>query len=547
MDFTSLRLNIFKKCQAAVHKIIINAARNRLWYLLGGILVVVVIVLYSQSSGYTTKNVKWTPVLKGNFVMDITVCGEARAVNAYNVPAPMEWRTELQITDMVTEGTYVQKSDFLVQFDTSALDDVLDTAIDQLKAQEAELLSVQTKQKSQMARLESDLKMSEYSRETAELQLELLKYESEVRKEDARLAYQKALISYDETETKIRTQKIINEAELGNVLQTLRYRQNNVKDLSKRIDQLTLRAPIPGMVVYNEIGGWMGTPRHKVSIGETVWANMTVIRIPDLSAMESVVRISEIDALKITLGDRALLRLDAFEERLFQGRVVNIAPLADRADLGEESQIMEYEVIIRFDETDEIIKPGMSTKTRIILEEIPDVLFVPMGAVFENNSETLVFPKKKYPQPVTVKLEKRNNRFIIVEGDIKKGDEIALSPPVEDAHPLGWLAEMERKKLENEELVAHLDTMQEEGIVKKIEENISKTSPQIPDQFKRIAEILERTAYPLTEEQIEKLSSAGSGENPQVIISEVLSKEQQNALQTLNNRPMNQQMNRGPR
>ena len=162
---------------------------------------------------------------KERFYVDIFETGEIRAVNSYSVQAPMEWRMDLQITEMVTEGTFVQKGDSLAQFDISTLLEELDTATDQLKAQEAELQSVKTQQVSQMAQFETNLKIAEYSREAAKLQLELLKFESEVRKEDARLAYQKALISFDETETRIKAQKIIDEAEMGRVMQTLRYRQ----------------------------------------------------------------------------------------------------------------------------------------------------------------------------------------------------------------------------------------------------------------------------------------------------------------------------------
>ena len=516
---------------------LITTHRNRIWFVLAGSVIAVLIFMYVLSFGSTVREVKWTPVLVDNFVIYIIESGEIRAVNSYNVQAPMEWRMELQITDMVKEGTHVNKGDFLAQFDTSTLEDELDTAIDQLKAQEAELLSIQTKQKSQMARFDSDLEMAKYSREMSKLQLELLKFESEIRKEDSRLAYQKALISFDETETRIKNQIIINEAEMRRVQQTLKHRQNNVEDLKKRIKQLTLRAPISGMVVYNEIGGWRGTPKHKVSIGETVWPRMTVIKIPDLSEIESIIKVNEIDAAKLTLGDRALLRLDAYEERVYSGRIVTIAPLADKADSEEESHIKNYEVVIRIDETDQFVKPGMSTKVRIILEEIPNSTHVPIGAVFEQNGEPVVFTRRNYPKPEAVKLGKRNDRYIIVEGDIKDSDEIAIAPPVPDTYPLGWFAEMQRKVSEKEVLLSHLDTMDKEGIVERIEEKSQKSPGEIPAQFKMIADLLEKAGFPLTEEQIEKLASFQPGPGSQRMMGELFTEEQRNALRSSGDRP----------
>jgi len=548
MAFESYVNNAIDTLYKKIRRMDTTSRKRIIWVALGS--VVVIIALYSlMSFDSKARDVSWTPVLKGTFVVDITESGEVRAVNSYNIQSPMEWRMELQITDMVKEGTFVQEGDFLVQFDATTLEEELDTSKDQLKAQEAELLSVETKQKSQLSQFESDLKMAEYSREASKLQLELLNYESEVRKEDARLAYQKALISFDETETKIRAQKIMDEAEMGRVLQTLRYRRNNVNDIIKRIDQLTLKAPTSGMVVYNEIGGWRGTPKHKVAIGETVWPRMTVIQIPDLSEMECVIRVNEIDASKILVGQDVNLRLDAFEDRSFNGTIVSVAPLADKADSEEESHIKDLEIVIRMDESHQILKPGMSAKTRIIMEEIPDARYVPIGAVFEQNGETVIFPRSTYPQPVTVNLGERNDRFVIIEAE-KDYDDISLLPPVSDAYTLGWFAEMEQRSSEKEELLGHLNKMDENGIVASIEKKVSKTPKKIPEQFKKFAEMLEKAGHPLTEEQIGKLASLHPGPSSQGGIKELLTEEQQNVLKNMQGssggRP-GQSTNRGQR
>ncbi|MBN1294265.1 MAG: HlyD family efflux transporter periplasmic adaptor subunit [Candidatus Latescibacteria bacterium] len=519
-----------KKLISKIIKIILKD--QRVWYIAGAILLVIIVFSTLSVRGSTKEVGNWVPVTKGTFYVDIFETGEIRAVNSYNVQAPMEWRMELQITEMVKEGTWVEKGDSLAQFDTTTLLEELDTATDQLKAQEAELQSVKTKQESQMSQFDTDLKIAEYSREASKLQLELLKFESEVRKEDARLAYQKALISFDETETRIRAQKIIDGAEMGRVMQTLRYRQNYVNDLNNRIINLTLRAPISGMVVYNEIGGWRGTPRHKVTVGETVWPRMTVITIPDLTEMESVIRVNEIDAAKIKVKQKALLRLDAFDDRVFSGKVFSVAPLADKADSEEETQIKDYEVIIRIDESDQVFKPGMSSRARLIFEEIPDALSVPIGAVFEKEGSPVVYPRKNFPDPIPVTLGKRNDRFIIIEGELRENDEIALYAPVADAYPLGWFAEAENKLYEKEELLGHLDTIEKNNIVDKVEKKAASITVEIPEQFKQFAEMLEKAGKPLNQEQIKKLASIQPGPDMQQMLEGLLSEEQQNILKT---------------
>ena len=507
------------------------ATSRNLWIAVGAI-GIVVFSFAVFSSGGTKKESTWAPVRKGTFVIDLIESGDIRAVNSYQVQAPMEWRMELQITDMVKEGTHVKEGDYLAQFDTNVLQDLLATANDQLKAQEAEVLSSKTKQESQMSQFESDLKMAEYSREAAKLQLELLRFESEIRKEDSRLAYEKALISYDETQTKIRTQKIINDAEMRQVMQSLRHEQGDVKELKQRIENLTLHAPVSGMVVYNEVGGWRGTPKHKVAIGETVWPNMTVIIIPDLTRMESVIRVNEIDASKLEVGQTVFLRLEAFVDRMFQGRLYSIAPLADKANSETETQIKDYEVIVRIDESDQILKPGMSARTRVVLEEIPDTIFVPIGAVFERNGEPVVFTRKSYPNPVPVTLGKRSNQYIMITNSVTERDEIALTPPITDVYPLGWFAEMERRASEKDELLGHLDTMDENGVANRVVAQAKNRKKELPENIKQIVDMLEKAGQPLTAEQKEKLLTVKPEDDIKGIM-ELLNETQRTTLRNL--------------
>ena len=125
-------------------------------------------------------------------------------------------------------------------------------------------------------------------------------------------------------------------------------------------------------------------------------------------------------------------------KRVFSGKVYSIAPLADKADSEEETQIKDYEVIIRVDESDQVFKPGMSSRTRLIFEEIPDALYVPIGAVFEKEGSPVVYPRKKFPEPVPVTLGRRNDRSIIIESGLRENEEIALYAPESNAYPLGW-------------------------------------------------------------------------------------------------------------
>jgi RND family efflux transporter MFP subunit len=439
------------------------------------VFIVILFAIFLVFYGSPAKNEQWVKVQKGDFIIDLVESGEIRAINSMFVRAPREWQIDLKIIDMIPEGSIVEKGDLLVQLDTSALEEELNQAQDELKQAEAELRSIDVQQASRIYELESNKKMAVYSKEMAEINFELLKYESKNRQEDARLELQKELLRFEEAEKKIETQKILDAADRQKGIVKVEQAKTSLELMKKRIDQLTLRAPISGMVVYQEIGGY-NAPRYKASVGDNVRSGETVVSIPDLSKMQMVTLVNEMDAGSLKIGQKVIIRLDAFENSIYHGTVISVASLIEKMSgyWGPFEKAPSFEVRILIDEQDKMLKPGMTAQGRIILEEITSVLFVPAGAIFElEDSTTVVYTKRNYPNPVKVKLGKRNERFIIIEKGLHEGDEILWSPPTDEAHPLGWFAEMESRKTELKEFLLHIDTMNELGITNKSGENDS--------------------------------------------------------------------------
>ncbi|MBT4483530.1 MAG: efflux RND transporter periplasmic adaptor subunit, partial [Candidatus Latescibacteria bacterium] len=183
----------------------------------------------------------------------------------------------------------------------------------------------------------------------------------------------------------------------------------------------------------------------------------------------------EIDVAQVKPGQKAVLRLDAYEDTEFYGKVTNVAQLVEkkveawrwRRDTTQEplDEVPAFEVRILFDDSDPKLKPGMTAQARIIIDEFPDALYVPIGSVFENREGSpIVFTRQSFPNPVPVKPGKRNERFIIVNNGVSEGDQICWIPPDQNVNPLGWFAEMEFRRTEQVELLAHIGNMNEQGL-----------------------------------------------------------------------------------
>jgi len=433
------------------------------------VLIVIVISAIKISGTQEGDGKVWAEVMRDDFVDELVESGEIQAVNAQYVNVPRIWNMEFQIVDMAPEGNLVKKGDFLIQFDTSTLQEQLDAAIDQMNQAEADLKSIEVQQASRMSELETNLLIADYSKEASELKVELLKFESKNRREEARLDHEKELIRFDETSTKIENQKIIHRAEY--MKNELKYKQekDKVKKIRQQITDLTLRAPMDGMVVYQEIGGrGPDNPSHKPMVGDKVNPDTAVMGIPDLSKMKMILPINEMDVARLANGMKVSITLDAYENNTFHGQITNIASLVekDSAFWRGPPKPPSFTVTVLIEESDPMLKPGMTAQGVIELKCIQDALIVPIGSVFElKDGSTVVFTEKRYPDPVQVTIEKRNDRYAIVTEGLNEGTSIAWHAPKGTAQPLGWYAEMEKRRTEHQELVGHIDSMNERGMI----------------------------------------------------------------------------------
>jgi HlyD family secretion protein len=146
--------------------------------------------------------------------------------------------------------------------------------------------------------------------------------------------------------------------------------------LSEARDELgktTIVAPMSGRVT-----------RLNIQEGETaVVGTMNnpgslLLTIADLSEMEAHVLVDETDVPGISLGDRAMVRIDAYPRRAFPGRVTRIANSASRAG-GQES--VGFRVVVALDQPPADLRPELSASADIAVESRAGVLSVPILAL----------------------------------------------------------------------------------------------------------------------------------------------------------------------
>ncbi len=108
--------------------------------------------------------------------------------------------------------------------------------------------------------------------------------------------------------------------------------------------------------------------------------------------------IDEVDAPRVQLGMPARIKLDAFGERLFEGRVRRIAPFVQ--DYEKQARTVDIEVEFLREEDKKLLLAGYSANVEVILAVEPTALRVPSDAVSEDR-KVFVY------DPATGKLQQR--------------------------------------------------------------------------------------------------------------------------------------------
>lgn len=393
------------------------------FYIIGIVSAFVLILLFFIPFSSATVNVPTYTVKRDNFSVTLTESGEIRAINSVSISAPRV-RGQLKIVYLIPQGAYIQPGDTVVRFDpTEALTRVKDSESElQMVVSEKEKLLAQ--QKSTITKMESDLKSSELSFELSKLNLEQMKFEAEIKQQEAELEHRKNELSYRKAKQDFESQKIIHNSELNKINVEIEQKRNELQKANRELEMLTLTAPKEGLVVYER--NW--STGRKIAVGDTPWGGMTIVSLPDLSEMESVTYVNEVDVSRVREEQDVELRLDAFQDSVFLGVITEVASLGKSKD--DNSSIKVFEIHVKILEQSEILKPGMTTSNKIIINEIPDVLYVPQESVFEKEGEKIVYVKNgsSFDEKKVVVGEKSEDYVVISEG-LEEGMTVALRDP----------------------------------------------------------------------------------------------------------------------
>lgn len=213
----------------------------------------------------------------------------------------------------------------------------------------------------------------------------------------------------------------------------LKKRQN----LEEQVASCVIRASQVGLVAYGGAGGDQYTNRayDAITAGATLKTGQPILVIPDMSKLGVEVKIHESHIKKLELGQRVFITAESVPDKTLVGRISKVAVLPDSNASRFNPSLKVYPSMIEIEGTHEFLKPGMSAKVEVIVDELSDIPYVPVQAIFTESDERFVFLKTSggfERHPVTIGAN--NNEYVEIKEGLVEGQQVMLKMP-EDYEP----------------------------------------------------------------------------------------------------------------
>ncbi len=155
-----------------------------------------------------------------------------------------------------------------------------------------------------------------------------------------------------------------------------------------QLSKTTVYSPIDGKVTI--LNSKLG--ERMVATGQ--FAGTEVMRVADLAHMEARVDVNENDVVKVKVGDKASVKIDAYGERKFKGTVQQIANTGKTTGAGTQEEVTNFEVKIRIEDRDVALRPSLSCTADIETNMVKDVVAVPMQSVTIRTGDSNLSPEE---------------------------------------------------------------------------------------------------------------------------------------------------------
>ncbi|HUU10412.1 MAG TPA: HlyD family efflux transporter periplasmic adaptor subunit [Phycisphaerae bacterium] len=313
---------------------------------------------------------------------------------------------------------------------------------------------------------------------------------------------------YDRVDARTQSELDSDTADRDTKQAALALEERRLKKFQDQLEKTTIRAPQPGMVVY-ETGHSRFGQAPPMEVGSSVRHQQVLIKLPDLSEMDVNVKLHESVVKQASLGAPAYVTIDAFQKDRLTGKVSKIAVMPDRQNWWLNPGLKVYRTDVALDATPQGLKPGMSAQVEILADTRNDVLQVPISAVHVDKGFQVVYVRTpKGPEVRRIEAGLSNDQAVEMVKGVDEGEEVYLYKP--DGAPEIQVSEEEiqaQRAFEEEAAAARAKAEREEPAALPDMPDLKNLDPE---QAKAMREKLEKLPKAESDAILKRLRDGGA-------------------------------------
>src|SRR5687768_5773563 len=319
------------------------------------LVIVLVGSLAAAKSGTKATEVRVEAVEKRDLVASVTASGQVQPQTKVDIASDVAGKiTQLS----VKEGQMVTKGQFLLQID---------------------------QEQAQASASRADAALASAQAQNAQARANLIQAERSYERTAAMKKTNAQLVS-DEQMEQLKTAVDVNKALYEASTHSVEQARAAVRDARSSLSKTRIFAPMAGRVT-----------RLVVEQGETAVPGTfnkdaaTLLTIADMSVLETKVKVDETDVARISVGDSAVVQIDAFPDTTFVGRVVEISnsSVKSATSTAQGEQAIDYEVRIQLLDPPVDTRPDFSATAKIVTDARNSALSIPIIALTVRENEEL--------------------------------------------------------------------------------------------------------------------------------------------------------------
>ncbi len=347
---------------------------------------------------------------------------------------------QMVLVSLPQPGSYVKKADIVAEFDREnqlqAIDDekaeVVQAEADLEKVRAAQLIALDTEQQA--------VRNAKANWDKAQLDLRTAEVRSDIEREKLKIAVEEAEIEYKQAQEQLRLTELSQAAELRAAEIKRDEAKVGLTRMERNAQGMVMRAPIDGLVVMMPILKRESGDVSQIRTGDEVAPGTFFMQIVDTSGMIMAASINQVDSQYFRAGQRTEIRLDAYPDAVFPGRVASIGALAISGSSGGFSRggrtdyVKRIPVTFSIEAQDPRIIPDLSASARVILGSEKDVVIAPREGIWEEAAKLFAYVQEGAGSVFTkreVEVGPRTGTQVAILAGLQPGERIALARPAQ--------------------------------------------------------------------------------------------------------------------